>query len=208
MQNAVACPASCFTEGTPGGSAARCARLRLFDLKPFWTAGLRQIHHCTRGSAPLSNRDESLLPHCARWTRAPFAIHPAAVFGSVVTDRALTPRFAGLRPYASLLSSSLHSRSAMCDWAGRPTTESGGSRLVVTPLDGGRPHRTGMPWGTASLPCPSGERGRSPVVLSVLSRLARARLLNSSCLRLNAFDWNRIGQRAVGGAFGLSHAGA
>lgn len=187
MQNAFAYPASCFTGSTPGGSAAFCARLRLFALKPFWTKGLQQIHHCTRGSAPLSNRDKSLLPHYARWTRAPFAIHPAAVFGSVVTDRALTPRLAGLRPYASLQSSSLCSLAASRDWAGRPTTERGGSRLVVTPLDGGRPHRTGMPGGTASLPHPSAERGRSSVVLSVVSRTRWGELAYKFRLRLNAF---------------------
>ena len=151
MLNAIAYLASCFTKSTPGGSAAFCARLRLFDLKAFWTKSLRQIHHCTRGSAPLSNRDKSLLLHCARWTRAPFAIHPAAVFSSVVSSRALTPRFAGLRLYAPLHSSSLYSLSAICDWAERPTTESGGSRLVVTPLDGGRPHRTAMPGGITIL---------------------------------------------------------
>jgi hypothetical protein len=144
MQNAVAWLANRFKRGTPVGSADLCARLRLFALNPFWTNGLQQIHHYTRGNAPLSNRDKSLLRHYARWTRASFAIHPAAVFGPVVSSRALTPRFAGHRPYASLQSSSPHSHwdksllFAIHDWAGRPTTESGGSRLVVTPLDGGR----------------------------------------------------------------------
>lgn len=109
MQNASAYNASYFAVGTPGGSAALCARLRLFPLKPLWTRFLRKIHHYTQGSALLSNRDKSLLSHYARWTRAPFTIHPAAVFVSVVTDRALTPRFAGLRQYASLQSSSFHS---------------------------------------------------------------------------------------------------
>lgn len=145
MKKAIACLASRYKDSTPGGSAALCARLRLFALKPLWTLGLQQIHHYTRGSAPLSNRDKSLLPHFSRWTRSAFAIHPAAVCTSVVSDRALTPRFAGLRPYASLLSSSLHSLAAIRDWAERPTHENGGSRLVVTLLDGGRPHRIGMP---------------------------------------------------------------
>jgi len=125
MQNASAYSASYFAVGTPGGSAALCARLRLFPLKPLWTRVLRKIHHYTQGSALLSNRDKSLLLHYARWTRASFTIHPAAVFGSVVADRALTTRFAGLRQYASLQSSSLHSHMAIHDWAGRPTTESG-----------------------------------------------------------------------------------
>lgn len=187
MQNAIAYHASCFTFGTPGGSAAFCARLRLFALNPFWTNGLRQIHHCTRGSAPLSNRDKSLLLHIDRWTRSTFAIHPAAVEVSVVSDRALTPRLAGLRPYASLQSSSLCSLSASRDWAGRPTTERGGSRLVVTPLDGGRPHRTGMPGGTALLPHPSSERGRSSVGLSVASCTRWGELAYKFRLRLNAY---------------------
>lgn len=205
MQNAIAYHASCFTFGTPGGSAAFCARLRLFALNPFWTNGLRQIHHCTRGSAPLSNRDKSLLLHIDRWTRSTFAIHPAAVEVSVVSDRALTPRLAGLRPYASLQSSSLCSLSASRDWAGRPTTERGGSRLVVTPLDGGRPHRTGMP---------GGHRFASPSFIRAWALVCRPfgcklHSLGRACLQVSSsaerLRRNRTGQRTVGGASALSH---
>lgn len=126
MQNAGAYHASCFSFGTSGGSAAFCARLRLFALKLFCTNSLQQIHHWTRGSAPLTNRDKSLFPHIVRWTLSTFEIHPAAVKVSVVTDRALTPRLAGLRLCASLHSSSFCSLSATHDWAERPTTNAGG----------------------------------------------------------------------------------
>jgi len=151
MQNAFAYTVSRFAGSTPGGSAAFCAKLRLFALNPFWTKGLRQIHHCTRGSAPLSIRDKSLLLHYARWMLAPFAIHPAAVFCSVVTDGALTPRLAGLRHYAALhvlVASSLAAIAIGLD----AHPQLGGSRLVVTLLDGGRTHRTGMLWASLRFP--------------------------------------------------------
>lgn len=180
MKKAIACLASRYKDSTPGGSAALCARLRLFALKPIWTLGLQQIHHYTRGSAPLSNRDKSLLLHFSRWTRSAFAIHPAAVCTSVASDRALTPRFAGLRPYASLLSSSLHSLAAIRDWAERPTHENGGSRLVVTLLDGGRPHRIGMPGAPLRFPILQASVGAHLSSFRLQAALAGASLLTSS----------------------------
>lgn len=204
MQNAIAYHASCFTFGTPGGSAAFCARLRLFALNPFWTNGLRQIHHCTRGSAPLSNRDKSLLLHIDRWTRSTFAIHPAAVEVSVVSDRALTPRLAGLRPYASLQSSSLCSLSASRDWAGRPTTERGVKARCHSPR-----RRQAAQDGDAG-----GHRFASPSFIRAWALVCRPfgcklHSLGRACLQVSSsaerLRRNRTGQRTVGGASALSH---
>lgn len=179
------------------GSASQSSRLRLFALHLAWTARLRRIHPCTRGSAPLSKRGWLGHPLClvaAHWMFAMPVIHPAAVRASC---RVLTPRLAGLRPVASLWSSSLSSHSATRDWAERPTTEGGGSGLAWGDPDGGGAEQEPDAWGHRAPSCP---RGRGHVGPSVAPDLAGARTSTSFIWFLNETSQNRTGKRALGRA--------
>jgi hypothetical protein len=87
-----------------GGSAALSKRLRLYFLAPP-ERRLESVFTSTVGGAPLlvlRGKPLLLLPIC--WTQKVIAIHPAAVFSSVVPYQALTPRLAGTSNFASLRS--------------------------------------------------------------------------------------------------------
>lgn len=87
-----------------GGSAALSKRLRLYCFAPPGCR-LKSVFTSTHGGAPrfvLRGKPLLLLPVC--WTQKGIAIHPAAVFSSVGTYQALTPRLAGTSNSASLRS--------------------------------------------------------------------------------------------------------
>lgn len=124
----------------PGGSAARyqeqgyaSSHLSLLD------EGIETNSPEHAGERPALFQGQAPLDIEAGLNARPqYKFTPAAVYVSVASYRALTPRLAGLRIYASLRHSLLHSLAAICNRAGCPTTERGGSRLVRTILDGGR----------------------------------------------------------------------
>lgn len=118
-------------ERRPGREA--CASLLCSPLNAGNTAnspapiGERPIW--SQGQAPLSGGTRLDAFSCLE-------IHPAAVCDPVVPNRALTPRFAGLRFPPSATSSSLRSPSATCDGLDAHP-RSGGSRPACAGLDGG-----------------------------------------------------------------------
>lgn len=154
-----------------GSAGLRAFRLRLFPLKPFWTKGLGEIHLCTRGSAPFSKRDKSLLYNSVRWTLSSLNNSPCRRLRLGRTVRVLTTHFVGLRQSALLLS-----LSYIAGWLSKmgwtPTAKSGWSRLVGSPLDGGRPHRKRMPGGITPFPFSSFQHGCWNGDLMVISNFA------------------------------------